>query len=66
MRSFAAIWLAKSIGYVGIFWAGPIAWFGGAAVVIVGYFWTINHLNPKKMRRIFTKKHQLNHSAPRS
>jgi putative MATE family efflux protein len=66
MRSFAAIWLAKSIGYVGIFWAGPIAWFGGAAVVIVGYFWTINHLSPKKMRRIFTKKHQLTHSTPRS
>lgn len=44
MRSFAAIYLAKVIGYKGIFWAGPIAWFGAATVVSVGYYVTIRHL----------------------
>ncbi len=59
LRSFAAIYLANIIGYRGIFWAGPIAWLGGAIVVCSGYWWVVSRLNGRKMRQIFMKKHQL-------
>lgn len=59
LRAFAAIYLAKAIGYVGIFWAGPIAWLGGAIVVCSGYWIIIRRLNGKEMRKIFLKKHML-------
>ena len=45
MRSFAAIWLAKHIGYLGICWASPIAWFGAGTVVTIGYIVTIRKMN---------------------
>lgn len=38
IRSFAAIILAKSMGYVGIYWASPLAWVGGATCMFVGYY----------------------------
>ncbi len=41
MRAFAAVYLSGIWGFVGICYAGPIAWIGGATVVAVGYFWTI-------------------------
>ncbi len=41
MRAFAAVYLSNIWGFVGICYAGPIAWIGGATVVAVGYFWTI-------------------------
>lgn len=67
LRAFAAIYLAKAMGYVGIFWAGPIAWLGGAVVVLLGYWWIISHFNSKEMRKIFLKKHMLKyHIAPAS
>ncbi|MCQ2741236.1 MAG: MATE family efflux transporter [Alphaproteobacteria bacterium] len=56
LRAFAAIYLAKIIGYTGIFWAGPIAWLGGAVVVCTGYWIVIRRLNSKKMRKIFQRK----------
>lgn len=56
IRAFAAIFLASAIGYKGIFWAGPIAWIGGALVTAIGYWWIINHLKPNDMRKIFTRK----------
>lgn len=59
IRAFAAIFLASAIGYKGIFWAGPIAWVGGALVTAIGYWWIINHLKPHDMRKIFTRKKQL-------
>ena len=59
MRAFAAIYLAKIIGYTGIFWAGPIAWFGGALVVAVGYIIVIRQLDTKKMRKIFKETQAL-------
>jgi Na+-driven multidrug efflux pump len=55
IRAIAAIWLAKSIGYIGIFWAGPIAWLGGGIVVCLGYWIVIKNLNVRKMRKIFMK-----------
>lgn len=51
MRSFAAIWLASQIGYIGVFYAGPIAWLGAGIVVTIGYFMTIKHFSDKGLRR---------------
>lgn len=50
MRSFAAIWLASSLGYIGICWASPIAWVGASLVVSVGYFVTIRRMNRRYLR----------------
>ena len=38
IRSFAAIILAQSLGYAGIYWASPLAWVGGATCMFVGYY----------------------------
>lgn len=38
VRSFAAIILARHIGYEGIYWASPLAWLSGAMVVALGYY----------------------------
>jgi len=62
LRSVAVVYLAQNMGYVGVFWAGPIAWIGGAIVVLCGYGWVIIHFNTKKMRRIFRRKHLLQQS----
>ena len=70
MRSFAAIWLAKHIGYLGVCWASPIAWFGAGTVVTVGYIVTIRKMNRRflqnnlkmaahKMRMIKAKEHNV-------
>lgn len=45
MRSFAAIYLADRIGYVGICYASPIAWIGASSVVAIGYMITIRRIN---------------------
>lgn len=50
MRAFAAIYLAKKIGYFGIFYAGPIAWVTASIVLAVGYYSTI---------KIFIRKVQI-------
>lgn len=52
MRSFAAVILAKRMGYLGLCYASPIAWVGAAAVVAGGYFLTIRSLR----RKYFTNK----------
>ena len=44
MRSIAALYLAKTMGYKGIFYASPIAWVGATLVVTVGYVITIKNL----------------------
>ena len=38
MRGFAAWYLSVAYGYIGICYASPIAWIGGAMIVTVGYF----------------------------
>ena len=53
MRSFAAIYLAHVMGYKGIFYASPIAWFGAAMVVMIGYVITIYKLKGKKSKNYF-------------
>ncbi|MBQ8785367.1 MAG: MATE family efflux transporter [Alphaproteobacteria bacterium] len=45
MRIFAAIYLASKFGFVGLCYASPLAWIGGALVVSGGYFWTIKKIN---------------------
>lgn len=57
LRSFAAIYLAKVMGYRGIFYAGPIAWVGASTVVMTGYFYMIYHIKAKKMRDYFRSNH---------
>ena len=59
MRSVAVIYLSHKIGYTGVFWAGPIAWLGGAVVVLIGYWWVIKKLKPRDMKEIFLKKQQI-------
>ena len=51
MRSFAAIWLAKIIGYPGLFYAGPIAWLGAGLVVTIGYWLTVRRFGSGRLRR---------------
>lgn len=41
MRAFAAVYLAVKIGYLGVFYAGPIAWITASVVLAVGYYSTI-------------------------
>lgn len=42
MRSFAAIYLAVKFGYVGMFYAGPIAWVTASLVLAGGYYTNIH------------------------
>lgn len=50
VRAFAAIILAKTAGYVGIFYAGPIAWFAAGVYVMISYFYIIRKETKKKLR----------------
>ena len=56
IRAAAAVFLAAAIGYRGIFWAGPIAWVGGALVTSIGYWWVICHLKIIDVRNCFARK----------
>ena len=47
MRALAAVYLARQYGYIGICYASPIAWVGGALVVDIGYWLTIKKLKGK-------------------
>lgn len=53
MRSFAAIVLASSIGYIGICYASPIAWIGASVVVAIGYFIVIQKLRRRYIHNRF-------------
>ena len=47
MRSFAAIILAQHFGFLGVCYASPIAWIGGAMVVSIGYRIIIKRIGHK-------------------
>ncbi len=47
MRAFAAIYLTSIFGFVGLCFASPLAWIGGALVVCIGYFRTILKVKKK-------------------
>lgn len=55
-RIFAAFYLAQKIGYMGVFWSGPIAWFCGASVAVIGYFVILSQLNSKFLRKVYLLK----------
>ena len=44
MRAFAAIYLAIKFGYIGIFYAGPIAWVSASTVLFFGYLYSIKRI----------------------
>lgn len=44
MRAFAAVYLAIKFGYIGIFYAGPIAWVSASTVLFIGYLYSIKHI----------------------
>ena len=50
MRMFAAIYLSMKIGYVGIFYAGPIAWVSAAVIVAIGYFVSLKSIAIKALK----------------
>lgn len=62
MRSFAAVFLAGHFGYVGICYAGPIAWIGASTVVFIGYIITIYKLSRKqsKLTNQWKRSHKKN------
>ena len=63
-RSFFAIYLARIIGYRGMFYAGPIAWIGASVVVMIGYFWVVKELKNSKTKNYYTlNKHRISLSA---
>ena len=59
IRVYAAIYLASKIGYEGIYYAGPLAWVGGATVVLIGYYINIYRRKEsdlkKEYREIYKK-----------
>ena len=55
-RIIIAIYLSEKIGYMGVFWSGPIAWLSGALVIVAGYFIIISRLDAKFLRRIYMLK----------
>lgn len=44
MRSFAAVYLAIKFGYIGMFYAGPIAWISASSIMFFGYYRSIKHI----------------------
>ncbi|MBR5599518.1 MAG: MATE family efflux transporter, partial [Alphaproteobacteria bacterium] len=55
IRSFVAIYLSSFLGYRGIYYASPLAWFGGAVVVIYGYYKNIYKRTPKAIKEEYQK-----------
>lgn len=49
-RIFAAIYLAKVMGYTGIFYASAISWTAAGLFVTAGYFFYINKFGKDTMR----------------
>lgn len=60
MRSFASIYLAGKLGYIGLCYASPIAWIGASLVVGIGYVVTIRQIKNKYItNRIKWLEHKL-------
>ena len=53
IRCFVALYLAEKFGFIGFCYASPIAWFGGAAVVSLGYVYIIKSISRNiKLRKM--------------
>lgn len=44
MRAFTAVYLAIKFGYIGMFYAGPIAWVSASTILFFGYLYSIKHI----------------------
>lgn len=65
VRVFAALFLAKSLGYEGIFYAGPVAWFVAGLFVAISYFYIIRKASKEKLRwKIGEVKQKLKENKP--
>ncbi len=58
IRFFAAVWLASKIGYPGIYYASPLAWVGGALVVIIGYYNYVYRGSENKLKKEYHTLHK--------
>ena len=52
MRAFTAVYLAIKFGYIGMFYAGPIAWVSASPVLFLGYLYSIKHIIYKIKNKI--------------
>ena len=52
VRAWVAIYLAIKIGYLGVFYAGPIAWVTASLVLAIGYYSTIKTFIFKKQQEL--------------
>lgn len=52
MRAFTAVYLAIKFGYIGMFYAGPIAWVSASTVLFLGYLYSIKHIIYKVKNKI--------------
>lgn len=43
-RSFSAVYLSAKFGYIGMFYAGPIAWVSASSILFIGYFASIKYI----------------------
>lgn len=50
VRAFAAIWLAKVLGYKGIMYASPLSWMAAGIVVVVGYWYYVRQFARDRIR----------------
>jgi Na+-driven multidrug efflux pump len=65
MRSFAAIYLARLMGYSGIFYASPISWVAAGLLVVGGYFYYIRKFGADTLRwQMGTVKQHLRENGP--
>ncbi len=58
IRMFAAIYLASKIGYEGIYYAGPLAWVGGATVVIIGYYLNVYRRKESDLKKEYREMYK--------
>ncbi len=52
MRAFAAVYLAIKFGYIGMFYAGPIAWVSASTILFFGYLYSVKHIIYKVKNRL--------------
>ncbi len=64
-RAFAAIYLAKLMGYEGILYASPISWAAAGSLVAVGYIYYIRKFSAKTLRwQMGAVKQKLRENSP--
>lgn len=65
VRGFAAIVFAKSMGYIGVFYAGPVAWFVAGSYVACSYIYVVRTALKQKFRwKMGEVRHRLKEAGP--